>query len=109
MQALNMSDYLTDFAMATGVGLTFLLLSWATSRTIFLGRPLPLHMKIGLRYTFLFILGMAYIMMVVSWLSGPPGVMFLFLGIWGGLVAYLAWRSYRRARTVERQRTGGTE
>ena len=52
-----MSNYFTDFLVATGGALAFLVLSWVTIRAIFLGRPLPLHMKTTLVYGFFFMLG----------------------------------------------------
>jgi len=94
-------NYVTDLLVATGGGLTFLLLSWLATRAIFVGRPLPLHMKTTLRFGFFFILGMAYIMMFVSWLNWSPKVIYALVPPWGASVGYLAWRHHRRI--VQRQ------
>ncbi len=54
-------------------------------------------MKTTLVYGFFFILGMAYIMMLISWTDWPPRLVFPFILGWAALVAYLARCHYRRA------------
>ena len=93
-----MNNYLADFLVATGVGLGFLALGWGTTRTIFLGKPLPVHMRIALVYGFFFILGMAYIMMGVSWLNRTSHLIYPLIAAWGVLLAYLARRRYKRTK-----------
>lgn len=89
---MTVTTYMTDFLVATGVGLTFFSLGWLATRAIFLGKSPPRHLKTALVYGFLFILGMTYIMMIVSWLNWAPRTIVAAVLIWGALLAYIGWR-----------------
>src|ERR1700676_487377 len=100
-----MKSHFTDFLVATVGSLAFLLLGWVTTRGVFLGKPAPLHMRTTLVYGFFFILGMAYIMMIVSWMDWQPRVIYVLVVPWGALLSYLAVRNYRRSMA---RQTGDT-
>jgi hypothetical protein len=90
-----MKTYLQDFLVATGIALVFIVLGWAEVRGIFLGRTLPSHIRKTIAYGFLFVLGMGYIMMTVSWLDWSPRWIFVLVPCWGVLLASVAWWRYR--------------
>ncbi|MGH9538883.1 MAG: hypothetical protein ACRD3H_13225 [Terriglobales bacterium] len=57
---------LSDFLVATALALIFLLLSWAWGRATSGGKPLNRFKRRLLTFAFIFVLGMVYIMVLVS-------------------------------------------
>jgi hypothetical protein len=49
-------------------------------------------------YSFVFVLGEAYIMMLASWFHWPKEMLFSVIGVWGVSVAFVAWQLYRRKK-----------
>jgi hypothetical protein len=86
-----LAGFLSDMAVATGLALVFLLLSWSYGRVLSRGRPLNAFKKRLLGYGFLFALGMIYLMVFVSDLHWPRECLFPAIGLWGGTVGLLAW------------------
>lgn len=94
---------LVDLAVATGLALIFLLMTWLYGRVLSGGRPLNAFKKRVLGYTFMFALGMVYLMAFVSGLHWPKELLFPAIGGWGCVVGFLAWWRYRREkRNAER-------
>jgi hypothetical protein len=94
-----MTSVLTDLGVSTGVSLIFLAISWSFTRAVNSGRPFSPLQKRMLLYSFVFVLGMSYLMLLVSDMRWPTNLIFPMIGAWGGLVALAAWWRYRRART----------
>jgi len=89
-------EFLTDFLVATGLALLFLLLSWFYGRVLSGGHPLNSVKRKILTYGFAFALGMVYLMLLLSDLQWPKELLFPMIGVWGGIVGLLAWWRYRR-------------
>jgi hypothetical protein len=87
-----------DFLVATGLALSFLVLSWLYGRAIGAGHPLNTFKKRVLIYGFMFVLGMVYLMVLVSDLRWPRDLLFPMIGIWGGIVGLAAWWGSRRQK-----------
>lgn len=82
------------------LGFVFLGYGWLNSRLITGGQPLTPHMKRVLRYGFFFVLGAGYAAFIGKLLNWPiSGWVLLIIG-WGVLLAFIAWRRYRRARAA---------
>lgn len=96
---------MTDFLVVTGLALIFLALSWAFGRAVSGGRQLNTFKRKLLLYSFVFVLGEAYIMMLVSDLTWPTEVMLPLIAAWAvavGLVALLRYRRHRAQHVAER-------
>jgi len=94
-----MTSGLTDFGVMTGLALVFLALSWTYMRSLNLGRPLrPIQRKM-LFYSFIFALGMCYLMLLVGDMHWPKSLLFPMIGIWGGVVGFVAWWRYRQSQS----------
>ena len=89
-------NLLFNLSVATGLALLFLLMTWLYGRVLSGGRPLNAFKKKVLGYTFMFALGMVYLMALVAGLHWPKVVLFSAIGGWGGLVGLVAWWRYRR-------------
>ena len=87
---------LSDFLVATGLALIFLLLGWLWGRTTSAEKPLTPFKRRLLVYGFLFGLGMGYIIALVADLSRPRTLLFPAIACWGAVVALVAWCRYRR-------------
>ncbi len=85
-----------DFLVVTGVALGFLLVSWVYGRVLSAGRPLNAFKRIILVYGFMFVLGTGYLMLIVADLHWPKELLFPMIGVWGAVVALVAWWRYRR-------------
>jgi hypothetical protein len=85
-----------DFLIGTGLGLLFLLLSWSYGRGLSGGGPLNLVKRRILAYGFIFILGMMYLMLLVSDLHWREELLFPMIGVWGLIVGLVAWWFHRR-------------
>jgi F0F1-type ATP synthase assembly protein I len=95
-----MTNYFQDFVIMTGTAMVFFVLSWSSARAIQAGKPLPPHIRRMLVYSFLFVLGTAYIMMVVSWLHWPPRAIVGPIIAWGSLLGYIAWQRHQRTKVA---------
>lgn len=95
-----MTTHLQDLAVMTGVSLLFLLLSWSSARAISRGRPLSHAQRSIVFFAFVFVLGMSYSMMIGSWLGWPDWGWSLPTAVWGGLLAFIAWRRHNRSQAV---------
>ena len=90
---------LTDFFVATGLALIFLLLSWSWGRATSAGKQLNPFKKTLLVYSFLFALEMGYIMALFANVKWPRALLFPSIACWGGLLGLVAWsRKWRRKR-----------
>lgn len=92
--------YVQDLIFANGGALLYLLLAWGWSRSVNGGRPLTPWQKKFLVYSFVFALGMAYLMVFGSWLHLPPMVWFAAIGVWGVVLALILWRSHVRNKQL---------
>ena len=90
-----------NFLVITGFALIFLFISWAYGRVLSLGRPLNRFKKRVLIYVFVFVLGMGYLMALVADLHWPKEWMFPEIGLWAGVVGFVAWWRYRRERSCQ--------
>jgi hypothetical protein len=102
------SDYYTsvmDFVVISGFALIFLLLSWGYGRALSVGRPLNRFKKSLLGYAFVFVLGMGYIMVLVADPNLAKKWLLPAIGVWSGLVGFVAWWRYRRGRTTQTKRS----
>jgi hypothetical protein len=87
-----------DFLVATALALIFLALSWVYGRTLSGGRRLNYFKRTLLMWSFVFVLGEVYIMMFVSKLSWPKELLFAMIGLWGVVVAFVAFWLHRRGK-----------
>ena len=94
-----MTSGLTDFGVMTGLALIFLVLSWSYMRSLNLGRPLRPIQKKMLFYSFIFALGMCYLMLLAGDMHWPKSLLFPVIGIWGGVVGFVAWWRYRQSQS----------
>ncbi|HVZ59961.1 MAG TPA: hypothetical protein VG892_04160 [Terriglobales bacterium] len=82
----------------TGLALIFLALSWSYMRSLNSGGALRPSQKKILLYSFIFALGMCYLMLLVGDMHWPKSLSFPMIGIWGVVVGFLAWWRYRQSR-----------
>jgi hypothetical protein len=93
-----MKSLLSDLLMATVFSLVYLVLAWSFSRSVTKGAPLwPLQKKM-LLYTFIFALGMSYLMALAGNNYIPKNLMFPAIGTWAVVVAFAAWLRYHLTR-----------
>ena len=90
---------LGDLLVATVLALIFLLLSWSLGRATSGGRPLNRFKRTLLTFSFIFMLGMAYIMVLVSDLNWNRGLLFPIIACWAVVIAGAAWYRYRREKS----------
>jgi hypothetical protein len=105
-----MTSTLTDLGVVVGLALVFLGLSWSYIRSINIDRPLtPIQRKM-LLYSFLFVLGMGCVMLLAAHLHWRKQLLFPLIGIWGALLAAIAWWQYKyRSEESASQDMVGTE
>jgi len=89
---------LSDFLVATVLALIFLLLSWSWGRATSGGKPLNRFKRRLLTFGFIFLLGMAYIMVLASDLSWNRTLLFPVIACWGAVVSGVAWYCFRRQK-----------
>jgi hypothetical protein len=86
---------LSDFLVATGLALIFLLCSlWG--RTASAGNPFNTFKKGSLIYGFTFVLRMGNIMVLVADLKSPRTLLFPAIGCWGVVLGFAAWLRHKR-------------
>lgn len=77
------------------LALVFLLLGWPYARVVAAGRPLSKVQRVALRYGFAYVLGMGYLMAIVSTLGWKGHWAIVLTVIWALVLALLAWRRHR--------------
>jgi vacuolar-type H+-ATPase subunit I/STV1 len=87
---------MVDFLVATGLALIFLALSWSFARAVSGGRRLNPFKRKVLLYSFVFVLGEAYIMVFASHMHWLKELLFPMIGAWGAMLALVAWWRCRR-------------
>jgi hypothetical protein len=92
--------YIQDLIIGNGGVLVYLLLGWGWLRSVNGGRSLRPSQKKMLLYSFVFILGMVYLMMFGSWLHLPPVVWFIAIGVWGVVLVLILWRRHKRTKRL---------
>jgi hypothetical protein len=88
-----------DIFLPVVIAMVFLALGWASLRPLWVGRPLPTHMKKALSYGFLLVLGGCYLMLIGARLNWPHTAILAAIGAWFVLLAAIAWWRYRQKRT----------
>lgn len=86
----------SDLLVATALALLFLLLSWSWGRATSAGKPLNRFKRTLLTYSFIFVLGMSYMMAFAADLRWPKILLFSSIGCWGAALAGVAWYRHRR-------------
>lgn len=94
------NKYIQDLIFANGGALVYLLLVWGWSRSVNAGRPLTPWQKKLLLYSFVFILGMVYLMMFGSWFHLPTAIWFIAIGFWGAFLVLILWRRHVRNKRL---------
>ena len=89
---------LTDFFVATGLAMIFLLLTWLWGRATSAGKPLNQFKSRLLVFSLLFALGMGYIMALFANVRWPRALLFPSIACWGALLGLVAWSRYRRQK-----------
>lgn len=80
------------------LALLFLVFGWLYGRMVGGGRRLnPVQRKI-LRYGFFFVLGMGYLMALVSAIGWQGKWALVLTAAWGAVLGFLAWRRSRREK-----------
>ena len=85
-----------DFLVMTGLSLIFLLLGWSWGRATGGGQPLNRFKRRLLSFSFLFVVGMSYIMFLTAYLAWPRKLLFPLIGCWGVVLACIAWYRFRQ-------------
>ncbi len=86
---------IVDLSVATALALIFLLLSWSWGRLTSGGKPLNPFKRGLLMFCFVFVLGMSYIMALISDLKWNRTLLFPLIVCWAAIVAGAAWCRYR--------------
>jgi lipopolysaccharide export LptBFGC system permease protein LptF len=94
---LDLFDILAPPVVAVVVSL----LGWGATRAINGGRSLNPIQQIMFFFSFWFVLGMGYSMMLVGALDWPHWAWIPPTVVWALLLGYLAWRRRRRQRESE--------
>lgn len=89
---------LNDFGVVIGVSVIFIALAWLYMRSINAGRPLRPIQREMLLYGFLFVFGMGSAMLLIADLRGPKRLLFPIIGLWGVLLAAVAWWRHRNLK-----------
>lgn len=90
---------LADLLVATALALIFLLLGWLWGRATSSGKPLSRFKKELLTFAFVFVLGMGYIMALVSDLRWKRALLFPAIACWAASVAGVVWYRHRPRRS----------
>lgn len=94
------NKYVQDLIFANGGALGYLLLTWGWLRSANGGQSLRPSQKKMLLYSFVFFLGMAYLMMLGSWFHLPTTIWFVAIGVWGVVLALILWVRYARNKRL---------
>jgi hypothetical protein len=90
---------LDDLFVATVFAVIFLVLSWWWGRVTSGGKPLNQFKKRLLAFSFIFVLGMAYLMVLVSDLNWNRALLFPVIACWAVSVAGVAWYRYWKQKS----------
>ena len=93
-----MSFDLFDIMLPPVLAIVVLLLGWGSTRAINGGRPLNPIQRIMFSFSFWFVLGAGYSMVVVGALHWPHWAWIPPTVLWAALLAIVAWRRHRRSR-----------
>jgi uncharacterized membrane protein len=88
----------SDLVVATVLALILLFLSWLSGRATGRGKPLNRFKRRLLTFSFIFVLGMGYMMALVSDLKWSRTLLFPAIVCWGLVVAAVAWYCSRREK-----------
>lgn len=90
----------SDLLVATALALLFLALSWSWGRATGAGKPLNRFKRTLLAYSFVFVLGMSYMMAFGAELRWPKILLFSAIACWGAALAGVAWLRHRTRPTI---------
>ena len=89
-----------DFLVITALAMAFLALSWLNGRAVSARGPLNAFKRTLLFYSFVFVLGIGYIMLLVADLPLSISLLFPMIGCWAAAVGFVAWWRHRKASRV---------
>ncbi len=93
---------LVDILGPPVLGVAFLFLSWSQMRMTRGRDGLTSYDKKLLTYGFLFVVGLGYLVLLARELHWPDSLMYVAIGAWGVLLAFIAWRRYQRERAASK-------